>query len=75
MNRRCRTGHIVNSIDFDLKRINHIVTNKFEIGIIFEMSNVMLIACKEIIQANDFVPLFEQTFTNVTTKETGSSCY
>ena len=75
MNRRCRTGHIVNSIDLYLKRINHIVTKKFEIGIILQMSDILLTACKKIIQAYDFMPLIEQTFTNVTTKETGSSCY
>ena len=59
MNRRCRTGHVIDSIDFDFERINHIVAKKLEICMILQVNDILLITGKKIIQAKIVVGILK----------------
>jgi hypothetical protein len=74
MDRRCRTGEVVDPVHFHLERIDHIMPHHFEILIIQQMGDIFTATGKEIVQADDFLALLDKAFTQMTSEKTGSSC-
>jgi hypothetical protein len=75
MDRRCRTGEVVNPVHFYLKGIDYIMSHQFKIFIIQQMGDVFTAAGKEIVQADNFLALLDKAFTQMTSEKPGSSCY
>ena len=73
MNRRCRTGQIVDSINLKFEGIDHIMTHELKTDIIEQMLDVLLTASEKIIQADDLAVLLNQTIAQMASKETGST--
>jgi hypothetical protein len=63
MDRRRRTGQIVNFIHFNIYRKRNIVPGKFKIGITKELNNVLFASGVEIIYAQDVATFFEKSLT------------
>jgi hypothetical protein len=70
---RSRTGEVIDAVDLELKRVDDIMTNELEAGIVNKMLDVRLATGEEIIKADHFVPLLDQTVAEVGTKESGSA--
>jgi hypothetical protein len=74
MNRRGWTCQVIDLIHFSEERLNYIVANEFEIWITNEMPNVVFTPRKQIIQAQDVVPLIQQVITEMASNEPCSTC-
>jgi hypothetical protein len=74
MDRRCRTGEVVNPVHFHLKGIHYIMSHQFKIFIIQQMGDVFTATGKEIVQTDDFLALLDKAFTQMTSEKPGSSC-
>jgi len=57
------TGQIIYLIHFKEYGMNQVVAYQFKIGPADEMTDISLVAGKEIVQAEDFMAIFCQTFT------------
>ena len=55
MDGRCRTGQVVDLIDFEVDRVDDVVTDAFEMGISQEMADVVLAAGEKIVEAKDIL--------------------
>jgi len=61
MDRRGGTSHVVYAVHLHFKRINHIVAHQLKVGMIFEVSYILFVAGKEIVETDYLVTLIEQT--------------
>ena len=61
MNRRCRTGQVVDFVDLDIERESHIVAHQLEVRVIEQVNDVVFAAGEEVIDADDVVAFFKQT--------------
>jgi hypothetical protein len=74
MNRRSRTGEIINLVYFDEERKGYIVPQKIELWIIQQVNNIAAGAGAEIIDAENFVALLDQSSTKMRSEETRAAC-
>lgn len=68
-----RARQVEDAIDFEKNRFRDIVTEQFEVGVIPQMLHVYPTTRKEIVEANDLVPVREQTLAQMTSQESGSA--
>ena len=66
-------GEVVDAIDLELERVDHVVTDEFEVGIADEMLNVGLASSEEVVEADDFMSLLDEAIAEVGTKESGAA--
>ena len=65
VNRRRRTGEIVDLVDFNVERECDVVTCQFEMLVVQEMLNVLAGAGEKIVRAKDIRALCEQPLAQV----------
>ncbi len=65
MYRRSRTGKVVYFIHFNEERHGNIMADQFEVRIVHQVNNILFLTCKIIIQANNFIPFFQQSFAKM----------
>ena len=75
MDRRGRTGQMVNLIDFDKKGMNDIVANEFKKGIPKKVPNVISASREKVVYAENVISIIQQIVTQMTADKTGSACY
>ena len=63
MDRACWAGEIVNFVALDIERKCYVVANQFKTRISKQMINIAFGTGEEIVDADDFIPLFEQFLT------------
>ena len=73
MPRCCRTRQIVNLVNFQKDRIDDIMPNQLEIRQAEKMTNVRLLARKEIVDTNNVMSLRNEHFTKMRSQKTGSA--
>jgi hypothetical protein len=73
VDRRSRTGQVENLIDFNNKRKGNIVPQKFEMGIINKVNDVITRAGKEIIDTQHIVPIPKQALAKMRSKKAGAT--
>ena len=69
-----RTGHVVNTIHFHFEWIDYIMPHQLKICMIPQVSNILLIAGKKVVETDHLMSLIKQTLANVTSQKSGSSC-
>ncbi len=74
MDRRSRTGEIINLVYFDEEWKGYIVPQKIELWIIQQVNNIATGAGTEIIDAENFVALLDQPSTKMRSEETRAAC-
>jgi hypothetical protein len=57
VNRRCRTGEVIDFIDLDVQRKGDVVAQEFEARICMKMLEIALGSREEVIDAEDFVSI------------------
>jgi hypothetical protein len=70
VNRRGRTGEIVNFVDLDIERESHVVPHQLEARMIAQMGDVQFGSGEEIVDAKDVVALGDQSVAQMGTQET-----
>jgi hypothetical protein len=75
MNRRCRTGEVVDFIDLDVQRKGHVVAHEFEARIRMKMFDVALGSGEEVIHAKNFMSIRQQPVDQMRTEKPGSPGY
>src|SRR5579883_1648242 len=75
MDGRCRTGEVVDRIDFDEERETNVVAHRLEAAILEEMRKVLFPAGKIIIDAEHFVALGDQPLAEMGAEEAGAAGY
>jgi hypothetical protein len=73
MDRRRRTGKVVDLVHLQEDRLNDVVPYQFEIGILQQCMDVPPSSGKKIVQTEDLMPLAEQTLAEMGPEETGAS--
>ena len=71
--RRGGAGQVVDLVDLELERVDHVVAHQLEVGAAVEVGNVALAAGKKVIEANDVVAVFEQAVAEVGTQKAGAA--
>jgi hypothetical protein len=74
MDRRGGTGEIVNFIHLDVEGKGDVVAEEFKIGIPQEVDDIFLDSCIKIIHTKDIIALFYETFAEMGTEKTSTSC-
>jgi hypothetical protein len=69
VDRRGRTGKVINLINFKKNGLYQIMTQKLKIGFAKKMGNIPFFPCKKIIKAYDVVALGDQTITEMRAKK------
>ena len=59
---RSRAGPVVYLVDFKVERQRYIVTNQLEVGLRQQVSHVGFLACEEVVDTNDIVFGFHESF-------------
>jgi hypothetical protein len=75
MDRRGGTRQMKNAIDLEQDRLDEIVAHQLEIAAGDQMADVGALAAEKIVQADDFVPVLEQTFTKMRPEKSCSTGY
>jgi len=73
VDRRGRTGKVVNLVDLDIQRIGYIVSEEFKVRIAQQIDDVLLTARIKIVDAEYVMLIFEESFAQVRPEETGPS--
>ena len=73
MDRRGRTGQVVDFIHLDVQRESDVVPHEFETLVLHQRQDIGLGAGEQIIGANDVMPLIEQDLAEVRTEKTGAA--
>jgi hypothetical protein len=71
VDRRGRTGEVVDLVDFDIERKSHIVPDQFEALVPDQIFDIAPRACKKIIDAQDFMTSREQGLAKKRADEPG----
>ena len=66
---------VVDLIDFYFEWIGYVVTDELEVVVSQQMPNVLFVAGKEIVEADDFMALVYESVTKMAAEESCSSCY
>jgi len=69
MDRRRRTRHVVDLVDFDVERECDVVANQLEVRVRQERHDIVARPGEEIVHAKHVVPILEQAFTQVRTEK------
>ena len=75
MDRRRRTGEIVDLINLDIEREAHIVAHELEARMGVQVIDIALGAGEQIVDAQHFVALIEQPVGQVRSQEAGTACH
>jgi hypothetical protein len=70
---RCGTRKVIDTVYLELEGINHIMANEFKAGITHKMLDIGLAPGKEIVEADDFMPLFDEPVAKMGTEKSGSA--
>jgi hypothetical protein len=70
---RGRVGQVKDLVHFQINRIDNVVADQFEVVTIQEMTDILLGAGEEIIQAEDIVRILQQAFAEVGTEKSGTA--
>jgi hypothetical protein len=70
VDRRSRTGKIVDLVDFDIERERNVVPHQFEAGMLHEMRDIGFRAGEEIVDAQNVMSGGKQALAKVRAKET-----
>ena len=73
MNGGCRTGQVVDLIDFEVDRVDDVVTDAFKMGISQQMADVVLAAGVKIIEAKELLSLCEKPLAEVRSEKAGAA--
>ena len=73
MRRRGGAGEIVDLVDLELERIDHVVAHKLEIRVPQEVGDVELAAGKEVVDRHDIVAVLEEAFAEMGTEKAGAA--
>jgi hypothetical protein len=65
MDRRGGAGHVVDLVHFQENRFDDVVPDQLEAVVVKEMTNVLLVAGKEVVKADDIVPLGKESFAEM----------
>ena len=71
--RGCRAGEIIDAVDLELERVDHVVTNEFKTVVPLEMLDVGLSTGEEVVETDHFISLFNKTIAEMRTKKSGSA--
>lgn len=70
---RSWAGKVIDAINLKLEWVDDIVANEFKAGIPQEVLDIGLATGKEIIEANDFIPLLDEAVTKMGAEKSGSA--
>jgi hypothetical protein len=73
MGRGSGTGEIVDLIDLDLERVDHVVPQEFKPRIGQQMDDVLLPAGKQIVEADDLMAVADQAIAEVAAEKSGAA--
>ena len=65
MDGRCRTGQVIDLIDFEVDRVDNVVTDAFKMEISEQMTDVILAAGVKIVEAKEVLSVCEKPFAQV----------
>jgi len=74
MNRRCRTGEVINFVDFDVQRKGYVVPNELEARVVVQMIDVSLRSGEQVVYAQNLVAVLEETIAKMRAQETRPTC-
>jgi hypothetical protein len=69
----CRTGQVVDLIDFEVDRVDDVVTDAFKMGISQQMADVVLAAGEKIVEAKEILSLCEKPLAEVRSEKAGAA--
>jgi hypothetical protein len=75
VNRRSRTGEIVDLVDLHIERERHVMAKELEGLMREQLIQVRACTCQEIIDAENFISLFDQPSTEMRPYEPGPTRY
>jgi hypothetical protein len=61
-------------IDFEQDRFRHIMPHQLETGMIEQLHDVLAPTCKKVVEAENFVPIANQTVAKMRTKKSRAAC-
>ena len=73
MDRRGGAGEVVDFVDFDEQREGDVVAHQLEFRVGEEVRDIGLVAGEEIVGANDFMAVVQQSLAQMRAEETGAS--
>jgi hypothetical protein len=73
VDRRSRTGQVIDPIDLYIKREGNVVANEFKIRIPYQVGDISLGPRIEIVDTENVVPILEETLAEVGAQESGPS--
>jgi hypothetical protein len=73
VDRRSRTGQVIDLIDLYVEREGNVVANEFKIRIPYQRSDILLGPRIEIVDTENVVPILEETLAEVGAQESGPS--
>jgi hypothetical protein len=62
MHRRCGACKVVYFVDFGCVGLGNVVSHKFEVVVAYEVTYVVLVACKVVVEAYYIVAFVQKTF-------------
>ena len=75
VDRRRRTGQVVNRIDLHIKRKGNVVANEFKIRIPYQRGDISFGTRVEIVDTEDIVSILEEALAEMGAQEPGPSCH
>ena len=72
---RCRACEIVDLVHFNFEWIGYVMPDELKVIVWEQMTDVFFVAGEEIVEANDFVALLNESVTKMAAEESGSTCY
>ena len=73
MDRRGGAGEVVDLVDFHVQRKGHVVAQQFEVRVVQQMSDVVLGAGEEVVDAEHVVAIRKQTLAQMAAEEAGTA--
>ena len=71
--RRRGAGEVVDLIDLEHDRLGHVVADQLEVAPAEQVGDVRLLAREEVVEADDVVPLLDETIAKVRAEEAGTA--
>ena len=71
MNRRGRTGQVIDLVYLDEKRLRYVVPEGFKPAVVEQVLDVVSSAGEEVVQSYHMMPVCEETFAEVRSNEAG----
>ncbi len=73
MGRRGGAGEVVDLIDLELERINHVVPHEFEPRMRQQMGDVVLAAGEQVVETDDLMAVAQQPVAEMAAEKTGTA--